>query len=150
MPNRIRTGDHRGFNKGRTLKFRVGSLILQTPEEGRRTYQPKRCGNNNNYENNSLKTLNDKKHSLWVFLRQHQPAVFNWYLRECKFSEVSGIHLTIIADHNNVVILIVKILPMISSSPGIFKAFSRCSMGTNYKWYHRHSHFPQFSEKSEW
>ena len=34
--------------------------VRQTPEEGRRTYQPKRCGNNNKDEDNSPKTLNDK------------------------------------------------------------------------------------------
>ena len=32
-----------------------------TPEKGRRTYRPKRCGNNNKDEDNSPKTLNDKK-----------------------------------------------------------------------------------------
>ena len=52
---------NRGFNKGRSLKFRVGSRVRQTPEEGRRTYQPKCCGNNNKDEDNSPKTLNDKK-----------------------------------------------------------------------------------------
>ena len=57
MANGIRTGDPRGFNKGRTSKFRE---VRQTPEEGRRTYQPKRCGNNNKDEDNSPKTLNDK------------------------------------------------------------------------------------------
>ena len=31
-------------------------------EEGRRTYRPKRCGNNNKNEDNSPKTLNDKNH----------------------------------------------------------------------------------------
>ena len=34
----------------------------QTPEEGRRTYRPKRCGNNNKDEDNSPKNLNDKNH----------------------------------------------------------------------------------------
>ena len=38
----------------------VGSRVRQTPEEGRRTYRPKRCGNNNKDEDNSPKTLNDK------------------------------------------------------------------------------------------
>ena len=56
----IRTGDPRGFNKGRSLKFREGSWVRQTPEEGRRTYRPKRCGNNNKDEDNSPKNLNDK------------------------------------------------------------------------------------------
>ena len=62
MANRIRTGDPHGFNKGRSSKFHVGSRVRQTPEEGRRTYRPKRCGNNNKDEDNSPKTLNDKNH----------------------------------------------------------------------------------------
>ena len=57
----IRTGDPRGFNKGRSSKFCEGYRVRQTPEEGRRTYRPKRCGNNNIDEDNSPKTLNDKK-----------------------------------------------------------------------------------------
>ena len=61
MANGIRTGDPRGFNKGRSSKFREVSRVRQTPEEGRRTYRPKRCGNNNKDEDNSPKTLNDKK-----------------------------------------------------------------------------------------
>ena len=34
--------------------------VRQTPEEGRMTYTPKRCGNNNKDEDNS--PLNDKNH----------------------------------------------------------------------------------------
>ena len=68
MANGIRTGDRRGFNKGHSSKFREGSWLRQTPEEDRRTYRPKRCGNNNNDEDNSLKTLNDKKKNLF-FIR---------------------------------------------------------------------------------
>ena len=49
-----------GFNKGRSLKFREGSRVRQTPEEGWRTYRPKRCGNNNKDEDNSPKNPNDK------------------------------------------------------------------------------------------
>ena len=60
----IRTGDPRGFNKGRSSKFREGSRVRQTPEEGRRTYRPKRCVNNNKDEDNSPKTLNDKKNQI--------------------------------------------------------------------------------------
>ena len=56
----IRTGDSRGFNKGLSSKFRDGFRVRQTPEEGRRTYRPKRCGNNNKDKDNSPKTLNDK------------------------------------------------------------------------------------------
>ena len=62
MANGIRTDDPRGFNKGRSLKFREGSRVRQTPEEGQRTYRPKHCGNNNKDEDNSLKTLNDKNY----------------------------------------------------------------------------------------
>ena len=60
MANGMRTGNPRGFNKGRCSKFREGSRIRQTPEEGRRTYRLKRCENNNKDENNSPKNLNDK------------------------------------------------------------------------------------------
>ena len=59
MANGIRTGETRGFNNGRSSKFREGSQVRQTPEKGRRTYRPKRCGNNN--ENNNPKTLRMKK-----------------------------------------------------------------------------------------
>ena len=45
---------------GRSSKSREGSRVRQTPEEGWRTYQPKRCRNNNKDEDNSPKTLNDK------------------------------------------------------------------------------------------
>ena len=62
MVNRIRTGDPRGFNKGCSSKFRVGSRVRQTPEENRRTYRPKRYGTNNENEDNSPKTINDKNH----------------------------------------------------------------------------------------
>ena len=60
MANRIRTADPRRYNKGRSSKFRESSRVRQTPEEGWRIYQPKRCGNNNKDEENSLKTLNDE------------------------------------------------------------------------------------------
>ena len=62
MANGIRTGDPSGFNKGRSSKFREGSRVRQTPEEGRGVYRPKLCGNNNNNkdEDNSPKTLHDK------------------------------------------------------------------------------------------
>ena len=59
MANGIKTGNPRGFNKGRSSKFREGSRVRQTPEEGRRTYRPKRYGNNNKDEYKSPKGLND-------------------------------------------------------------------------------------------
>ena len=61
MAHGIRTGDPRGFNKGCSSKFHVSSQVQQTPEEGRRIYWLKCCGNNNKDEDNSPKTLNDKK-----------------------------------------------------------------------------------------
>ena len=67
MVNGIRTDDPRRFNKGHSSKFHVGSRVQQTPEEGRRTYQPKRCGNNDEDEDNSPKTLNNKKKTLHYF-----------------------------------------------------------------------------------
>ena len=60
MANGIRTGDPRGFNKGRSSMFREGSRVRQTPEEGRWTYRLKRCGNNNKDEDNGPKTFDDK------------------------------------------------------------------------------------------
>ena len=60
MANEIRTGDPRGFNKIRRSKFREGSRVRQTHEEGRMTYRPKHRGNNNKDEDNNPKTLNDK------------------------------------------------------------------------------------------
>ena len=66
MANGIRTGDPRGLNKGRSSKFREGSRVRQTPEECRRTYRPKRCGNNNEHEDSSPKTLNDKNQYKYV------------------------------------------------------------------------------------
>ena len=60
MANGIRTGDPRGFNKGRSSKFREGFRVRQTPEEDWKTYWPKRSGNSNKDEDNSQKTLIDK------------------------------------------------------------------------------------------
>ena len=64
MANGIRTGDPPGFSKGPSSKFREGSKVRQTPEEGWRTYRPKRCVNDNKDEDNSPKTLNDENTSL--------------------------------------------------------------------------------------
>ena len=60
MANGIRTSDPCGFYKGRSSTFHVGSRVRQTPEEGRRKYRLKRCGNKD--EDNSPKTLNNKNH----------------------------------------------------------------------------------------
>ena len=57
-PLTFRTGNPQGFNKEHSSKFREGSQVRQTPEEGWRTYRPKRCGNNN--EDNRPKTLHNR------------------------------------------------------------------------------------------
>ena len=59
----------RGFNKGRSARFRVGYRVQQTPEEGQRRYRPKHIGNNNKDEDNSPKTHNDKKYNNCFSLR---------------------------------------------------------------------------------
>ena len=69
----IIVGDPRSFNKGRSSKFREGFRVRQTPKEGRRTYRPKRCGNNNKDEDNSPKTLNDKNLIWFLCLMAYQP-----------------------------------------------------------------------------
>ena len=40
---------------------KVLQFDIHTREEGRRTYRPKCCGNNNKDEDNSPKTLNDRE-----------------------------------------------------------------------------------------
>ncbi len=52
MANGIRTGDPC------SSEFREGSRVRQTPEVGRSTYRPKRCGNNDKDEDKSPRTLN--------------------------------------------------------------------------------------------
>ena len=74
MANEIRTGDPRGFSKGRSSKFHESSRVRQTPEEGRRTYLPKRCGNNNKNEDNCPKTLNDKN---LIFIYKYKVNIGN-------------------------------------------------------------------------
>ena len=62
MVNRIRASDPCALNKGRGLKFIIGSWAWQeTPEEPQRTYRLKHCEYNSKDEDNSAKTLNDKK-----------------------------------------------------------------------------------------
>ena len=98
MANGIRTGDPRGFNKGRSSKFREGSRVRQTPEEGRRTYRPKRCGNNNKDEDNSPKNLNDKSSLnlsiffLFSFVEGYQFSFNFEFSVRLSFSRVYGLN----------------------------------------------------------
>ena len=64
MANGIRTGNLRGFNKERRSKVREASRFRQTPEEGQSTYRPKCCGYTYKDEDNSPKTIKDKKKNL--------------------------------------------------------------------------------------
>ena len=68
-----------------SMKFCEGSWVRQTPEEGRRTYQPKRCENNNKDEDNRLKTLDDKNH-------QASSQNFKQLINQCLFvfTELNG------------------------------------------------------------
>ena len=52
----------------RTSKFREGSRVRQAPEEGRKTYRLKPCGNNYEDADNSSKRLNDKNLSIYLSL----------------------------------------------------------------------------------
>ena len=70
MASRIKIRDPRGLSKGLSSKFHVGFRVQQTPEEGRRTYLLKRCGNNDKDEDNCLKTLNDKNQASSQEFRQ--------------------------------------------------------------------------------
>ena len=70
MANRIRTGDPHRFNKGLSSKFHECSQVQETPDEGRRTYRPKHCGNSNKDEGNSPKTLNDKNQIFDIVMTQ--------------------------------------------------------------------------------
>ena len=56
------------------------------PEEGRRTSQPKRCGNNDKDEDNSLKTLNDKNIS-----RNTSKLAFPYVILNLNLSEICGL-----------------------------------------------------------
>ena len=70
MVNVIRIGDPRGLDKGRSLKFRVGFRVHETPKEDRRTYRPKRCEYNNKAKDNSPKTLNDRTHiCIYIYIQ---------------------------------------------------------------------------------
>ena len=70
MANGIITGNLRESNKGRSSKFREGSRVQQTHEDGRRTYRPKRSGNDKKDDDNSPKTLNDKNYTASLKFRQ--------------------------------------------------------------------------------
>ena len=82
MANGIRTGDSCGFNKRRSSKFREGSRVRQTPEEGRRTCRLKRCGNNNK-EAYSLKTRFIKKLQEFIFFDEISAAEFGSQKLSC-------------------------------------------------------------------
>ena len=71
MVNGIRANDPRGLNKELGSKFHVDVRVQQeTPEEGRRTHQPKCCEYSNKDEDNISKILNDKNLDLSRFFQK--------------------------------------------------------------------------------
>ena len=67
MVSRIRIIYPSGLNKGFGLKFCVGYRVWhETPGEGRETHRPKRCEYNDEDEDNSPISLNDKNISFSV------------------------------------------------------------------------------------
>ena len=62
-----------------TNAYNNTGILRQTPEEGRGTCRPKRCGNSNKDEDvdNSPKILNDKKQNLWFGLTL-------WHTNNCR------------------------------------------------------------------
>ena len=86
---------------GHSSKFHEGSQVRQTPEEGRRTYWMKHCGNNNKDEDNSRKKLNDKKitigksgqKELLVFYGQLNRYIFH------TFHNKNGFHIHCVDYH---------------------------------------------------
>ena len=55
-------------------------FLVKTSEEGRRTYRPKRCGNNNKDEDKSPQTLNDEKTYSHFKMILNQQGLTNIYL----------------------------------------------------------------------
>ena len=87
MINRISASDPRGLNKGHDLKFPVSSRVRQaTPEEGWKTYRPKRCEYNNKDVDNCPKTLKGKNQASSQKFRQRftSSSVSKWlvYFRD--------------------------------------------------------------------
>ena len=73
------------LNKGLSSRFRVGSRVKhETPEEGWRTYRPKRCEYYNGDEDISPNILNDKK-TICIFLSNafvtKLKLLFYWFLK---------------------------------------------------------------------
>ena len=63
MANRIGAVYPCGSNKRLSLRFFVDYWVRdETPEEGRRTYRPKRCEHNNKDEINSLNILSNNNY----------------------------------------------------------------------------------------
>ena len=62
----------------------VGSRVRQTHEEGRRTYRPKRSGNNNKDEENCPKSLNDMNFNQ-LYINQYFESSFAIHQMSCWF-----------------------------------------------------------------
>ena len=84
-------------------------------------------------------------YSFEKFSHQRQLMVFHRSLSDSKSPQVSRALLSILADLNNAVVWMVSTRPFISkSSDSFINPFSDCTKSTNYNWYKRHFHIPQF------
>ena len=72
--------------------------------------------------------------------------VYHWNLSDSKFPQFSRSLLSILADLNNAVVWMASTRLLISKS--LYQFFSDCTKSTNYNWYHRHFHVPQFFQFS--
>ena len=98
MANGIRTGNPNGINKGRSSKFREGSRVWRTPEQGRRTYRPKRWANVNKDDENSPINLNEKKIQLKISVFLDKVKFKQFYLQQFNLAEVICLHTVSMSD----------------------------------------------------
>ena len=75
-------------------------------------------------------------------LRQRKLIVFYWSLNDGNSPQVSQTLLSILANLNNDVVWTVFTHPVISKY--LNQSFGDCIKSTNYNWYNRHFHIPQF------
>ena len=76
-----------------------------------------------------------------IFLHQLTQMVFLWSLRDSKSSQLSRNLLSILADINNAVVMMTSTRSLISNTTS---PYTNTTKSTNYNWYHRHFHVPQF------
>ena len=71
--------------------------------------------------------------------------VFHWSLSDSKSLRVSTTLFSILTDLNNAEIWMMSTRPLIFQAPqSFYHSFGDCTQNTNYNWYKRHFHIPQF------